>query len=102
MKAYYLSIRDDDDQGGQIVFADNATDAKKQIDSNQFVWDNWIDIQAHRWKRFDGKETLSKSELALFQWKDGWRWFDMDYPSPDEASDEEFQNWYLSEFGDDK
>lgn len=93
-KAYMLGIRDDPDQGNQVVFAHNATDAKNQIDYDQFVFDRWIDIECLRSKRYDPYWELDAAHLALEQWKDGWRWFDIEYPDPDEATDEEFLWWY--------
>lgn len=100
LKAYSLSIKDDDDQGQVIVFAENATKAKAFIVSTDLMWDSYLDVRVHRAKAFDGMENLSKAELAKNQWRDGWRWFDMDYPDPDEATDEEFLSWYENMFGD--
>lgn len=99
MKAYYLSIKDDGDTGQQIVFANTAKAAKKLV--HGWVWDNlenYIDLRVNRAKKFDGMENLSEAELALHQWHDGWRWFDMDYPDPDEATDAEFLKWYEENF----
>ncbi len=97
MKAYYLSVTDED-QGQIVVFANTAKEAKKQINEHDFFYDSWIDIRVHRAKRYDGLENLSDAQLALQQWQDGWRWFDMDYPDPDEATDEQFIEWYESNF----
>lgn len=44
-------------------------------------------------------EKLTLAQLALEQWHDGWRWFDSDYPDPNEATDAEFLKWYESTFG---
>lgn len=98
MKAYRLSIKDDEDQGAEIVFANTAKEAKKLI-SGELVYDWWIDIRVHRDKRYDGMENLSRAELALQQWRDGWRWFGVDYPDPDEATDAEFIGWYAKNWG---
>lgn len=99
-KAYYLSIADYDDAGGQIVFANTAKEAKKLVSGK--VWDNlenYIDLRVNRAKRFDGMENLDEAHLALAQWHDGWRWFDTDYPDVDGATDKEFLEWYESNFG---
>lgn len=98
MKAYYLSVTDED-QGGKIVFANTVNEARKHIYSTDFFYDSWLDVKARRYKAFDGMESLSDAELALHQWKEGWRWFDTDYPDPDEATDAEFLLWYESYFG---
>lgn len=102
MKAYYLSIKDDDEGAMAVVFANNAKEAKKKIYSSD-VYDywsgEWIYLRVNRAKRYDGMENLSEAELALKQWHDGWRWFDMDYPNVDEATDEEFYKWYDSIYG---
>lgn len=102
MKAYLLSIKDDDDAGQAVVFADTANKAKNKIygtDLGDSV-ENWIDIRVHRDKRYDGMENLSPAQLALHQWKDGWRWFDMyDMPDQGEATDVEFLEWYGKAFG---
>lgn len=101
IKAYSLSIADDPDQGQQIVFAETASEAKKKLDGEQFVYDRWIDIQAHRSRAFDGMENLTKAELALEQWREGWIWFDRDTPDCDESTDEQFIAWYKDNFAND-
>lgn len=104
MKAYYLFIEGDDDAGGAITFANTAKEAKKRVYEHEHMADalegGWIDLRARRSKSYDGMETLSKAELALQQWKDGWRWFEMSYPDADEATDQEFLDWYKDMFGD--
>src|SRR3954469_2627602 len=103
MKAYYLSIAGDDDAGGAVVFAETAKAAKKQVFNHEALADalqgEWIYLRVRRDKRYDGLEKLSAAELALRQWKDGWRWFDTDYPDPYEATDAEFLDWYKDNFG---
>ena len=97
MKAYYLSVKDDDEGAAAIVFAETAKAAKKLVFNHENLVDaldgQWIYLRVNRAKNYDGMENLSKAELALHQWKDGWRWFE-DYPDPDEATDEEFLEWY--------
>lgn len=97
MKAYYLSIRDDPDQGGQIVFAKTAREAKTKL-TDDLIYDRWIDLEAHRAKEYDDMENLSDAELALVKWKNGW-WWDGKYPDPDTDTDEEFLQWYKEMFG---
>lgn len=96
MKAWCVSIKDDDDQGMLVVFANTREEARSQ--SGDLQYERWIDIRAVRDKRYDGLEKLSDAELALRQWRDGWRWFDMDYPDQDEATDAEFLKWYEANF----
>lgn len=99
MKAYFLSIKDDGlDQGGFIVFANTAQEARKQAGSKDLQYDRWIDIQAHRDKKYDNLENLPDAQLALRQWKDGWQWIDHDEPDTDVTSDEEFIKWYEARF----
>lgn len=102
MKAYRLSIKDDDDAGNAIVFANTVKEAKKQVWSHDTLVDalegGWITLRAHRAKHYDGMENLDAAHLALEQWKEGWRWFDVDYPDPDEATDQEFLDWYERTF----
>ncbi len=102
MKAYCLSIKDEDDAGCAIVFADTVKEAKKKVWSHDNLVDalegGWITLQAHRDKHYDGMESLDEAHLALEQWHMGWRWFDVDYPDPDEATDEQFIEWYKSIF----
>lgn len=100
MKAYILGIRDDPDQGNQIVFAGNATGAKKQLDGNQFMYESWIDIECLRAKSWDGKENLTPKELMKEQWREGWWFHQTDYPDPDEGTDEQFYEWYDKTYGD--
>lgn len=104
MKAYYLSIAGDDDAGGAIVFAETAKAAKKLVFNHESLADalqgEWIYLRVHRDKQYDGMENLSAAELALRQWHSGWRWFDIHYPDPDEATDAEFLEWYKNTFGE--
>lgn len=97
MKAWCVSIKDDEDQGMLIVFAENRNEARSK--TGDLMYDNWIDIIAVRDKRYDGLEKLTEAELALRQWRDGWRWYDMDYPEPEDATDAEFLKWYKDNFG---
>lgn len=102
MKAYYLSIKDDDEGVVDVVFANNAKEAKKQVYSSWITdyWSGeWIYLRVNRARRYDDMDNLSAAELALQQWKDGWRWLDMDYPDPDESTDEDFYEWYKNTFG---
>lgn len=101
MKAYYLSIKGDDEGVMAVVFANTAQEAKKLVYSTYIVdyWSGeWIYLRVNRAKRYDGMEKLSAAELALQQWKDGWRWFDVAQPDPDEATDQEFLDWHKSTF----
>ena len=94
MKAYYLSIHNDDDQGQAIVFADSIKEAKRLIYNTGLDYDSYIDIRAKRQPAYDNLEHLNGMELANLQWKDGWIWFDYETPSPEDTTDEEFYKWY--------
>jgi len=99
MKAYYLSIKDNEDAGQQVVFASTAKEAKRLVSGE--VWDNlenYLDLRVNRAPQFDDMEDLDAAHLALKQWRWGWIWFDMDYPDPDEATDEQFMDWYERAF----
>lgn len=100
MKAYSLSVKDEDDAGQVIVFANTRQEARKLIYSTDLdcVVDGWISAQARRAKEYDGMENLSPAELAKEQWRNGWTFFDMYYPEPSETTDEEFMDWYNREF----
>jgi hypothetical protein len=102
VKAYYLSVKDDDDAGQAVVFANTAKEAKKQVFSHDLLVDalegGWINLRVNRAKEYDGMENLSAAELALKQWRNGWRFFDVDYPDPDAATDKEFLEWYEGNF----
>lgn len=99
MKAWYLDIKDDPDQGAFVVFADTRNEARKQADQHDLMYDSWLDIQATRFKGMDNKEDLDDAHLILELWRDhGWRWWDIEYPDQDEATDEEFLKWYKENF----
>lgn len=101
MKAYYLSIKDNEDEGTELVFANTVQEARKQVNSTDFQYDSWIEVQAHRAKTYDGMENLTDAELAKEMWrKSGWQWFDRHTPDPDETTDDEFIKWYKKEFLD--
>lgn len=98
MKAWYLEVKDSDD-GRFVVFADTRNAARSQADSNDMMYDRWIDIQATRAKKYDGLEKLSKRELDKVLWRDGWEWLEYSAPTPEETTDEQFYEWYDRTFG---
>ena len=103
MKAYVLRVEGDDDQGQAVVFSKTAKEAKKLLSSTNLYSDRYTDIRVKRCPEFDNMETLSEIELAKEQWRNGWRWYDYcSTPDSDEATDDEFYNWYKNTFlGDD-
>lgn len=94
MKAYYVSIRNDEDQGGGIAFAPTAQEARKHYGRFDLDPESWLDVQARRYKEFDGLENLPDAELYCKAWRMGWHWEYMTLPDPDEATDEQFIEWY--------
>lgn len=101
IKAYYLSIKDGEDAGCAIVFAETSRAAKSKIYGTTLgdSVEEWIDIRVNRAKEYDGMESLTQAQLAKEQWRNGWEWFDMDYPNVEEATDQEFYEWYDKMFG---
>lgn len=98
MKAYCLTIKDFDDAGCEIVFAENAKEAKKLIGELSYSLEQYTDLRVNRDKRFDGMEKLTPAELAKEQWRMGW-WFHEDgCPDADEATDAQFCEWYERTF----
>ena len=97
MKAWVLSIKDDNDQGEAIVFAPNRTEAKKRLWTTHLEADSWIDIEARRYPVLDNMENAGEVERALILWRDGWYWYDCETPEEDETTDDEFRAWYLRE-----
>lgn len=96
MKAYYLWIKDDEDQGGHIVWDETYRKAKVRVNESDLYYDSYIDVMCKRYPDFDGLEGLSKRDLALKQWQMGW-WFDSDEPTFDEYeenTDADFLAWY--------
>lgn len=101
MKAWYLDIKDDPDQGAFIVFAKTRNEARAQASSHDLMYDSWLDVQAVRHRSCDGLEKLDEAHLTLRLWREeGWRWWDIDYPDQDESTDEQFLEWYNTTFGD--
>lgn len=100
MKAYYVSLRGDEDAGGGIAFANTVQEARKQYYRFDLDPESWLDVQAHRRKTFDGMENLTKAELWKECWRDGWWFHEYDVPDVDTATDEDFYNWYERTFND--
>lgn len=100
MKAYITGITDDDDAGNEIVFANTAREARKMVWGSDFTAfaERYIDVYARRYPNYDGMENLSKKELALQQWHDGWWFHQSGYLSDDEWTDEQFIQWYEETF----
>lgn len=100
MKAYCLSIKDNEDAGNEIVFAENARAARGKIGDLSDSLEEWIDLRARRAPEYDSMENLTQAQLAFQQWRNGWQWFDeYDMPDPKDATDAEFYKWYESRFG---
>lgn len=96
MKAYYIDIKDDPDQGGHLVFDTTVRNAKKRVNESDLVYDSWLDVQCRRMPEFDGMENLSEAELALAKWHNGW-WWDSGEPTFDdgeENTDQDFLDWW--------
>lgn len=94
MKAWKLSIKNDDDQGQAIVFAENRSEAKKRLFCTDLEANCWTDIEARRYPDLDDMEEAEEVEIALIMWINGWRWFDYNTPDPVETSFDEFREWY--------
>lgn len=98
MKAYYASIADDDDAGGEVVFANTAQEAKQKawgLDFTAFC-ESYIYLRVRRWKDFDDLEKLSERDMALKKWQNGW-WWDSNEPRFDdyeEHTDADFLKWW--------
>lgn len=97
MKAWVLSIKNEDDQGQAIVFAENRTEAKKMLWTTHLEANSWIDIEARRYSNLDDMEKSSEVERSLILWRDGWRWYDYETPEEEETTDDEFREWYMRE-----
>lgn len=99
IKAYYVSLRNDDDAGGGIVFATTAQEARGQYHIYDLDPESRIDVQAHRSKHFDGMEKLTRAELYKECWREGWWFHQTGSPDVEEATDAEFYEWYESVYG---
>lgn len=98
MKAYYVSLRSDDEAGGGIVFAKTAQEARGMYHTWDLDPENWLDVQAHRRPNFDNMENLSKMELMKECWRDGWWFHESNVPDVNEATDQDFYDWYERTF----
>jgi hypothetical protein len=96
MKAYYISVSDDPDAGGNLVFANTYKEAKQPHNTGDLDYESWIHIRCRRMPQFDGMENLSDSELALAKWHDGWRWDSNEpmFTDGQETTDKDFLDWY--------
>lgn len=63
MKAWYLTTVEQEE--AVIVFAENVSKAKQQINSTDIWYDRYIDVRATRARRYDNLEKLPDSQLAL-------------------------------------
>lgn len=94
MKAWIVSVYQDDDQGNEIVFADNLKEAKVAGYRTELEFDSYTDIRVKRYKIFDDMEKLSERELCKVKWREGWWFFQEGCPDCETATDEEFYAWY--------
>lgn len=101
MKAYILEFRDDPEAGCEIVFANTSKEAKRQAVGMDFyeASGEWLELRVRRYKKFDDMEKSSKAELAKVQWREGWWFHEVGYPDVEEATDEDFYEWYENTYG---
>lgn len=100
MKAYMGGLYSDPDVGNIIVFAKNAKEAKELVlaDDVSDYQESYIDVYARRAHEFDGMEDKTEYELMLEKWRQCWWFKQPNLPNPDEATDEDFHNWFKKEF----
>ncbi len=98
MKAYLLSVANDPDQGEVLVWDTTARDAKKNwtrfLDADRF-----IDERVRRAPDFDNMERCTELEIMLKQWHEGWIWWDWQFPSVEDSTDDDFIKYYLEVYG---
>ena len=102
MKAYIVEIKNYEEVGNEIVFAQNTKEARKQAyycDIAEDYAERYIDICVRRYPAFDNMEKLSECELLMQKWRYGW-WFSDEWncPDPDTTTNEEFLNWYKNNY----
>lgn len=93
MKAYVLSVANDSDQGEVVVWDITAQDAKKNW-TRYLDAERYIDQRVKRAPEFDGMENATDLEVMLKQWHEGWHWWDWNFPSVEESTDEDFIHYY--------
>lgn len=94
MKAYILSIKNFDDKGEEVVFAENAEKAKNKVWNTNLDPDELIDVRVKRAPEFDGMENATEKEMYKEKWRNGW-WIDANgYPDYETATDDEFYKWF--------
>lgn len=97
MKAWMISVYQDDDKGNVIVFANNHKEAITAGYHSELDFDSYIDVRARRNSVFDNMENLNERELTLEKWRNGW-WFEpSNHPDCETATDKEFYKWYYKE-----
>ena len=103
MKAYIGGLYSTEDYGNAVVFAENSKEAKKVFIGHRYgiadYAESYIDIYVRRAPGFDGMERYSDAELMCEQWKQCWRFDYQDMPDCENATDEDFFEWYKKEFG---
>lgn len=98
-RAYLVSIRDDPDEGTELVFDLTAQKARAHIFGTDMQWERWIDVVAHRAERWDYLKDADQRERYKEFWRDGWWFHQSGYPDADEGTDEEFYKWYDETYG---
>jgi len=94
MKAYILSVKNYEEKGEDIVFAENASKARSKVWNTGLDPDDFTSVRARRAPNFDGMESASERDMFKAKWRDGW-WFDATgYPDYETASDEDFYKWF--------
>ena len=109
MKAWILSVLNNDGEQN-LVFADTASQAKKQanIDGGRLYnfdlnVENYAGIRANRASQFDDMENEPEFEMVILLLQNGW-WFTINeiMYTEDDLSEfkEKFKNWEKWEVGE--
>lgn len=102
MKAYYIEDCSDSDKGAVIGFGKTAREVKKNyIGREPFDDTSFVDLRVTRYSTFDGCEDLTRAQIALKEWREGW-WFEQDFPSCEHSTDQEFLEKYYEYWPDEK
>lgn len=89
LKAYKVGDKFDDDGIEIVVYAENASKAKKEGLSNLPSCDGYINLRAVRIPYMDGTEGLTEIDRQLLLFENGW-WFEYDGERYDEENSDEF------------
>lgn len=82
-----------------IIYANTAFEANMILYQSGIISNAAIaKYEIYHEEQFDGREKASHYDITKIQWQLGWNFYGTNPPDPYIHTEDEFENWYKTEF----